>query len=173
MNTKTIFTLSIAILALNACSNSNVRSNLGLERNAPDEFAVLTRAPLEMPSSLALPPPSPGKQRPQEKTTISQAKEAVFGASDTEEAASSSENALLKKAGAHNTGDSIRSTINTETKILSERNKPVAEKLMNLGGSKVIPSATIVDAKKELERLQKNNREGKTVTDGKTPYIED
>ncbi len=162
-------------LTLGAC-DTNVRDQLGLTKESPDEFAVITRAPLEIPPSLALPPPTPGMPRPQETAAINQAKNAVLGNSNqtqTSKSTSAAESILLNKTGADAADPAIRAKVNTETKEMADRNKPVAQKLMNIGGAKDAPSATVVDAKKELERLQKNAAEGKSATDGDTPMIDE
>ena len=177
MKNNTYYWLSLLILIalpLGGCSG-NVREQLGLEKDKPDEFAVLTRAPLEMPSTLTLPPPNLGAPRPQESTTIAEAKEAVFGkeAEKTENVSSTGEDVLLQKAGSQSIEPNIRAKVNKETAELVDRNKPVAEKLLNITGNNDVPSATIVDAKKELERLQQNKKEGKPVTEGDTPIIEE
>lgn len=167
-----LFALLAFILPLSACSS--VKENLGLEKDSPDEFAVITRAPLEIPSKLALPPPNLGAPRPQEVTTIKQAKEAVFGEHKTAENSSSqAESVLLEKAGGTQAEPNIRATVNNETAEMKDRNKAVADKLLNLTSSDEKSSATIVDSKKELERIQQNKQEGKSITEGETPYIED
>lgn len=165
-------TLAAATLALSGCSD--VREQLGLEKDSPDEFAVIKRAPLEMPANMTLPPPNPGTPRPQEDPTIKQAKEAVLGNEPrSAQSASASEATLLQQAGANQAQSNIRATVNQETKKLHDRNKPVAEKLLNIGGDRDQPSATVVDAKKELERIRKNKEEGKRITEGNTPVIEE
>ncbi|WP_207478074.1 DUF3035 domain-containing protein [Arenibaculum pallidiluteum] len=68
--------LALVALALTGCSG--VRSMFGLDRNPPDEFRVVQRAPLEMPRQLDLPPPRPGAVRPQEGTAADQAAAVVF-----------------------------------------------------------------------------------------------
>ena len=62
--------LLMAVLALSACDSA--KKQLGIERQAPDEFAVVKRAPLAMPPDYTLRPPTPGAQRPQEQTTDKQ-----------------------------------------------------------------------------------------------------
>ncbi len=170
---------SIILCGLISCSFilsgcSSVRDIVGASDESPDEFAVMTRAPLSIPSELTLPPPMPGAQRPQEVAATKQAQRAVLGddtiMSDTQ--ISDSENSLLQNAGAAQTDPNIRSTVNQETEEMHRRNQPVAQKLLSLTKDDTPASATIVDAKKELERIQKNKEDGKSVTEGKTPYIE-
>lgn len=166
--------LSLMLIASPLSGCSNVKSSLGLEKESPDEFAVITRAPLEMPSSLALPPPNLGAPRPQEQTMVEQAKESVFGKSKTKQNTSSpAEMALLEKAGTQNIEADIRKTVDKESSNLQNRNKPAMEKLLNVAIGDKTPSATVVDAKKEFERIQTNKKQGKKITDGKTPVIEE
>lgn len=164
----------LAASALQGCSG--VKDSMGLEKGAPDEFKVITRAPLEIPPNLTLPPPNIGAPRPQEKAPIVQAKEAVFGEdtkSTSDSILSSSEGALLQKAGAENADPEIRKIVDRETLELKDRNKPVAEKLLNISGHNNLPSATIVNAKEEKIRIDSNKQAGKDITDGITPTIED
>ncbi len=164
--------LALSTLSLNGCSG--IRDTLGLEKESPDEFAVMTRAPLEMPSKLILPPPRLGAARPQEKATSLQAKEALLGQGvQSDNGSSKSENALLERAAADNINPDIRAEIDEESADLQNRNKPVAEKLLNLGGVNKRPSATIIDAKKELERIQNDKKAGKDITGDNAPVIED
>ncbi len=176
MNKYSLFcSLAVCAILLSGCSN--VRNTLGLEKESPDEFSVLTRAPLEMPEQITLPPPRPGIARPQERATIEQAKEVLLGKSpdnqDNNARTSKSESVLLQNAGASNIDPDIRAKVNKETAELEDRNKDVAEKLLNISGNNKRPSATIVDAKKELERIRQNKKDGKSITDGKTPTIEE
>ena len=169
----TLCGLVFSSLSLSSCSS--VRDAVGIDKESPDEFAVMTRAPLEMPTDVALPPPSPGMARPQEEATIKQAQQAVLGKEmiQSSAAASSSEDALLQAAGANDVSPNIRTTVNQETSKLNEKRKPLGEKIFALTRGEDQASATIVDAKKERERIEKNAKEGKSITDGKTPYIED
>ncbi len=164
--------LSTSLIALGGCSG--VRNSLGLDKDSPDEFAVLTRAPLEIPSNLTLPPPQPGMPRPQETSVSVKAQKAMFGSEkEASQGVSASEDMLLQKTGADQSDPNIRATVNKETAAMSERNKPVVQKLLKLGGEKQDSSATVVDAKKEYERIKKNAEEGKDITDGDTPVIEE
>ncbi len=173
---KYLIITSLAIVSvslLNSCSR--VRNSLGLDKEAPDEFTVITRAPLEMPNELILPPPILGAQRPQEKAPIDQAREILLGNNKTpsKNKISELETTLLQNAKTDNIDPNIREKVNYETSKLRDRNKPVAEKLLNISGNNKTPSATIVDAKKELERIQKIMEEGQIVTGDGSPVIEE
>lgn len=164
--------ISASIIPLSGCGN--VRNTLGLTKESPDEFAVITRAPLELPPSFTLPAPVPGMARPQEKSTIDTAKDAVFGQGRTHSSqVTSAETALLDKAGASQADANIRNTIDQETREIEEKNRPVADKILNLTGRSETSHATVVDQKKEYDRIQKNIKEGKSVLEGETPVIEE
>lgn len=176
--------LLISSALLSACSAGEVRDQLGLTRQSPDEFAVLRRAPLEIPEELlvtasndgaALPTPEKGAPRPQETSPDEKARQALLGTNTqpAEITLSSADQSFLTKTGALEASPSIRSTVNLETATLHDRNKPVAEKLLGIGGDKYEPSATVVDAEKEAQRLRTNKEEGKPVTAGETPSIEE
>lgn len=160
------------LMLLTACEGA--KKELGLTRSAPDEFAVLKRAPLEMPPDYTLRPPQPGAPRPQEAAPEKQAQTVIFGdqATTQQSAPDSAESALLQQAGTDVAQPGIRTIVDRETAAQTPHDKPVAEKLLGIGSSDK-PSATIVDAEAEAERLKKNAAEGKPVTAGKTPTIEE
>src|SRR6201998_2124250 len=56
---------------------TELKRSIGLEKTSPDEFAVESRAPLEMPPDFDLRPPQPGASRPQEKSSDKQAKQLI------------------------------------------------------------------------------------------------
>lgn len=162
------------LLALSACEGT--KKELGLTRTAPDEFAVVKRAPLEMPPDYTLRPPQPGAPRPQEAEPGKQAQSVMFGSelSTSQDAPDEGEAVLLQQAGAGVAQPGIRDQVDRETAVLEPKDKPVAEKLMGWStGGNDTPPATVVDAEAEADRLRKNIEEGKPVTEGETPTIED
>jgi len=170
--------MGAALLLPTGCGGGvkdSLRGSLGLERESPDEFAVITRAPLEIPKHLTLPPPVPGMQRPQEKPALDTAKEAVFGENATKAQSTNTtkgiEAIMLDKAGVNRSQRHIRAVIDQETEEIAEKNTPVAKKLLGLGGGDVEPTASVVDAKAEYERIKKNKEEGKSILEGGTPII--
>lgn len=156
-------------LALAACSGT--KETLGLTKKAPDEFAVVKRAPLAMPPDYTLRPPQPGAPRPQEDSMDVEARAAVFGAAASSGAAKTkAEDILLQKTGGAQADPAIRRTVDREVTDAPAYKKPVAQRL--LGWAKpgnAEPEASVVDAKAEAERLKKNAEEGKPVTAGETP----
>ena len=144
------FLLIAPLALLTACSNQ-----FDFSKKAPDEFAVVTRAPLEMPSSYDLPAPTPGAQRPQESSPEETAKQALFG--DTAPAktttASTGENILLQKAGATETPDNIRAQIDIETQKLADENMSTVNRILGKAGKTIDAPAEVIDPIKERERL--------------------
>jgi Protein of unknown function (DUF3035) len=69
------FLCSGGVLLLQGCTD--MKRAIGLERNPPDEFAVESRAPLEMPPDFDLRPPQPGASRPQERNSNLQARQVI------------------------------------------------------------------------------------------------
>jgi Protein of unknown function (DUF3035) len=76
---RAVFALSLlcpmGALAMSGCTD--MKRAIGLEKTSPDEFAVESRAPLEMPPDFDLRPPQPGASRPQEKSSDKLAKQAI------------------------------------------------------------------------------------------------
>ena len=167
-----------ALLSLTACEGA--KKELGLTKSAPDEFAVIKRAPLAMPPDYTLRPPRPGMARPQEMESGDEARTAVFGGTDSNAAyippqgVSDSESSLLMQAGSAQAEPDIRRRVDYETSQIAPREKTVAQKLLGVGGDDGEPPATtVVDAKAEAERLRQNAEEGKPVTEGETPGKEE
>lgn len=154
---------------LSGCAR--VKEELGMTRRMPDEFAIVKRAPLEIPPDLnqvaSLPPPQPGMQRPQEMNPEQAAQMAVLGTSGAAPVApSSAESALLQKAGAANIDPSIRATVNREAVENADANRPVVKRIMNWGNKQDQGAAVIVDAPAEYKRIQEKKP-------GETPSIEE
>ncbi len=168
--------LAGSVVSLSACDTA--KEQLGLTRRTPDEFAVVKRAPLEIPPNLntALPPPTPGAPRPQEKTAVAQARSAVIGSDvatfsdpSVEIYSSAGEEALLSRAGPAD--PDIRNKVNAESAQVNEDNRPVAQRLLNIGKDE--QPAVIVDAPAEARRIIDNKAAGAPVTQGETPTIDD
>lgn len=170
MNRYTYIALVLA-LGLGACSNA--KEKLGLEKTAPDEFAVVKRAPLSMPPDYSLRPPSPGAPRPQETAPSQQAKQTVFGETVITQPSgiTNPEAALLQQAGALETDPSIRAKVDAESANEVDDNRPVTQKLLNIVSPSEEQPASIVDPAKEAERIKQNQEDGKPITEGNTPAV--
>ena len=158
----------------------NARSVIGLEKQAPDEFAVITRAPLSVPPDFGLRPPTPGAQRPQEKSVRNQARDVLLGHPDTNSASaaqvaaasgklSAGEAALLASAGALNADASIRSVVNRENTAMVETDASIFDKVFFW--QEVDPPGTVVDPEKESRRLREASAMGDPPNKGEVPVI--
>lgn len=170
--TVSLCMLAVAGITLTGCGGS-ARKVLGLEKQAPDEFTVVSRAPLTVPPDFKLRPPEPGATRPQEGTTADQAKSALIGArvqSYSRAGMSPGEQSLLKDSGAPEALPDIRTVVNRETSVLAEEEKTFTDTLVFWKDPE--PTGTMVDAQEEAKRLRQNQALGKPVNDGETPKIE-
>lgn len=173
-----IVTSLAAAVFVTGCSN-DLKSTFGLNKRAPDEFAVPSRAPLSLPPEYSLRPPEPGAPRPNQVSAREEAERVVFRrdpqrVSLDQEAArhglSQGEAALLSQADALNTDSSIRATINRESAALVEADNSFSDKLMFWRPAEA--PGTLVDPAKETDRLRENAALGKEATEGETPTIQ-
>jgi hypothetical protein len=168
-----ILLVILAAFTLSACENA--REAIGIGKQSPDEFAVVTRAPLSMPPDFGLRPPRPGAERPQEKAVTDSAREllvnsnGVSGAALQDPGTTQGETALLAKAGAINADPSIRQTLNRESSILATEEDSFTDRL--IFWQKKQPPGTVVDAGAEQQRLRENAGLGDAPTKGRTPKI--
>jgi hypothetical protein len=161
-------------LAVSACGG--FRENLGLTKQSPDEFRVVSRAPLTLPPDYSLRPPEPGAPRPQVGTPSQQAERAVFANSQNAAVQQASaprtagEQALLAATGAEQADPNIRLVVDRETKQLNDESDYFVDRLVFWNDQ--VPAGTIVDPVAETRRLQENAALGQPPTTGPTPQIE-
>ncbi|MCP1334810.1 DUF3035 domain-containing protein [Futiania mangrovi] len=147
------------------------RDPLGLsEKRPPDEFTVVSRAPLVVPPNYALRPPQPGAPRPQESQPSDQARALMFQRQIAASDASAGERVLLDKAGAQNADPNIRETVNLETSRLQETGRGLADYIL-FWQTPADPN-TVVNAAAEADRLRKAQADKQPVTGAGTPVIQ-
>jgi hypothetical protein len=164
-------------LATGGCSN--IKETLGLSKQSPDEFKVVSRAPLSMPPDYNLKPPTPGAPRPQEGTPRDQAQQAVLGLApdaippigegESDTAQSSGESALLQSAGASGVDPNIRQLVDTETSEDEANSKTLADSLIFWRDPE--PYGEVVDPQAEQKRIEENVATGQPLSTGETPTI--
>lgn len=174
---------SVALLAgvsaVSACSTDTGKI-LGLEKNKPDEFAVVSRAPLTLPPDYGLRPPDPEGQRNQDLKPSQDAQRAVFGddvvqrridaeAKLTRSGTTKGEIALLNRTGAIDADPTIRRRVDEESAALAAEQDSFVDDLV-FWRSKEKPG-DIVDTAEETRRIQSNEALGKPIDDGQTPII--
>ncbi|WP_043643038.1 DUF3035 domain-containing protein [Caenispirillum salinarum] len=165
--------LVLLTLGLTACG-SDTKQMLGLERTPPDEFAVVSRAPLSVPPEFSLRPPEPGAARPQEGRASDRARRALTGtemqAAYRRAGLSPGESTLLARTGAANVPEDIRATIDRESSVLAAKGQAFTERLVFWRDPEA-PGA-VVDPEAENRRIRENQALGEPVTKGETPRIE-
>jgi hypothetical protein len=171
--TARIVLLASVLLPLAACgSGGDLARNIGLTRDAPDEFTVSTRAPLSMPPDFSLPAPIPGATRPQEQSAPASAAAALSPqtalATQSNAATSAGEAALLSAAGPA-VPSSIRNQVDREAS-LEANNRGFTDKLMFWKSAP--PPGVVVDPQREAQRLRENAALGQSVQSGDTPIIQ-
>jgi len=172
--------VGLAGVVLTAAACSGVQEQFSLTSEPPDEFRVVTRAPLAIPPDYTLRPPEPGMVRPQEGTATQQARTAVFRASDystppldeviPNDGRTLGERALLRAAGADQANPQIRQVVDTEGQKLNEENGNLYDVLV-FWRDDAAPGL-VIDAEAEAKRLRENSALGRPATEGKTPTIE-
>jgi hypothetical protein len=116
-----------AAASLGACSS--VGNALGFQKNGPDEFRVVAKAPLVVPPDYALRPPSPGEPRPQELQPESSARLALLGQRESA-ARSQGETLLANRAGAAKADPLIRYVMDDEFGSIAHKDKSFADRVM-------------------------------------------
>lgn len=127
LNRVLVATALVAAAGLAGCSST--RSALGMTKVTPDEFRVVSKAPLVVPPDYALRPPAPGEPRPQELQPESAARVALLGQREAQ-ARSDGEKMLVAKAGADKADPLIRYVVDDETGALAHKEKSFADKVM-------------------------------------------
>lgn len=152
-------TALMAAFGLAGCEST--QQALGMSKVTPDEFRVVTKAPLVVPPDYALRPPAPGKPRPQELQPESAARLALLGQREGEQR-SEGEKLLTSKAGAEKADPLIRYVVDDEFGDVAHKEKSFADRVMFWRGSKTKTDATVaadtpapVDAAEEADRVAK------------------
>lgn len=164
MKALPVMALACAALALAGCDS--IRSAAGMSKAAPDEFAVVTKAPLIMPPDYNLRPPRPGSA-PLNQTVPTQAAQASLFSNDPAAVASTitgqysqGEKLLLAHAGAAATNPTIRQQIAADNANLEASDPSFTDRL--LFNTPTDQNGHPVNADAEAERLGKKSAERMT-----------
>jgi len=169
--------LAAISMSLAACGGGGgLRDALGYGKSAPDEFAIVTKAPLVIPPDYSLRPPQPGAPRPQEMQSQPSigAQRALIGDAALENAGatpSAGEVALLENTGGASADPRIRQVVNAETRSLVEREKTFVDSVIFWKEPGTPADERLVNPSEEARRIQQNEAEGRAVTEGETPVV--
>jgi Protein of unknown function (DUF3035) len=179
--------MSMAILfALAGCGRGTVQEALGMGKRSPDEFAVVSRAPLILPPDYGLRPPAPGQSRPGVDTPSERARTSLTGGplqpapdavqevvsaafDDGGAAASSGERALVAEATPTPVDPDIRRRLAEENMELAQVEQALFTRLVMWRQPQSL--GTVVDPVAESERIRANRAAGKPLTEGDSPVI--
>lgn len=161
-----------SLITLAGCGESSLARTFGLTRDAPDEFAVTTQAPLSMPPDFNLRPPRPGVLRPQQRPEREQAEEALVpqlaltgpgggGGSSRGQAA------LLDDAGPRASAD-VRQLVDQDAQ-LEQASAGFLDRVLTW--RKPDTRNLQVDPEKETQRIRQNTALGQPSAAGVTPTI--
>lgn len=129
MRMRTALILSAtALLALTGC-NSGVRQALGVDKTTPDEFRVVTIAPLSVPPEYNLTPPRPGELRAEDMFQDQQARRALFGDMGSSNA-TDGEILFAARAGAADANPNVRAIIDGESASLIRKDASFANRVL-------------------------------------------
>ncbi len=184
---KQLFTVSC--LCILAACGGDVRESLGLNKQAPDEFNVVSRPPLSVPPEFYLEPPTPGAPPRFEGTQESQAKALILNSEGNIEEVDASktvdarveevqvealtlsaddlptpqESTLLNKLKVADRDPDIRKKLYREVSeepVVREDATPLEEWLG------LADDSSVVDPAAEAERIRSNKDAGKPLNEG-------
>jgi hypothetical protein len=145
----------------------------GMSKVTPDEFRVVTKAPLTLPPDYSLRPPAPGEPRPQELQPESAARQALIGQREGD-VRSDGERMFVAKAGADHADPLVRYVVDDEFGNLAHKDKSFSDYVMfwKKGDTVTAPQselgdpnqATPIDPAIEEKRVE-------ALTGGKTVVI--
>jgi hypothetical protein len=138
LNRVIIVTALLAATGVAGCTST--RQALGMTKVTPDEFRVVTKAPLVVPPDYALRPPAPGEPRPQELQPESAARVALLGQREAQNR-SAGEQMLTARAGADKADPLIRYVVDDEFGDVAHKDKSFADRVMFWKSDKA-PAAT-------------------------------
>jgi hypothetical protein len=160
VNRVIVATALVAAAGLAGCQST--QKALGMTKVTPDEFRIVTKAPLVVPPDYALRPPAPGEPRPQELQPESAARLALLGQREAEQR-SQGEKLLVAKAGADKADPLVRYVVDDEFGDIAHKEKSFAERVMfwKTGDTPDKPqsgldgSSAPIDPAQEKERITK------------------
>lgn len=130
-----------AVVVLSGCQS--IRKAAGVEKDTPDEFAVVTKAPLVIPPDYNLRPPKPGAVPTNVTSPTGAAQAALYSSDDSTGTTatpsgpgtySDGEKNILSQAGATNADHSIRQEIASDERSMQGSDSSFTDKVL-FGGT--------------------------------------
>ncbi len=159
------------LVSLGGCSS--LQRAMGIEKVSPDEFSIVTKAPLVIPPDYNLRPPRPGAPRAASFSPQREAHEALFGEGTSPVAdgvVTSGEYALLNAMDAQDADPSIRELLAADIGNVVQKDRTFTDRILFWAGGEA-DGASVVNASAETDRIRDNQATGRPVTEGVTPTI--
>lgn len=163
--------LASAALSLIGCES--LREAAGVTKEPPDEFAVVTKAPLVIPPDFNLRPPKPGAAPTNQVSPTDTAQSALFGDDPAAAAAalpgnfSPEERVVLARTGGANADPSIRKQIASDAKQMEATNDSFTDEL--LFSSPDPYKGSPLDADAEAQRIDAAKAQGQQIAGSPQP----
>jgi hypothetical protein len=162
MSVNRVIVAAALVAGVGVAGCQSTQKALGMSKVTPDEFRVVTKAPLVVPPDYALRPPAPGEPRPQELQPESAARTALLGVREAQ-VRSDGEKMLVAKAGADKADPLIRYVVDDEFGDVAHKEKSFADTVMFWkkdeaaakapAGAAVDNTPAPIDAAAEAERV--------------------
>ena len=161
---------AVAGLALSVSACARTSKALGLTKSAPNEFNILTKAPLVIPPEYNLRPPKLGESSAESNYSQKAARDALIGNIDAAEP-SRGEIVLMTKAGVGKANQEIRLEIDGINGVERKTTGFTDQVLFWREGQAVTPEGEPLDAENEARRLRaiESSTGGGEVTITKRP----
>ncbi|HEY1837037.1 MAG: DUF3035 domain-containing protein [Rhizomicrobium sp.] len=162
---------ALAVLSLSLAGCEAIRNAAGISKEAPDEFAVVTKAPLVVPPDYNLRPPRPGAAPTNQASPTGAAQAALF--SDDPNAIQQSlgtgysdeEKAILASSGGAIADHSIRQEIASDAKSMEGADQSFTDSIL-FGGGSTADAGRAVNADAEKQRIDAAKASGQTTPGG-------
>jgi hypothetical protein len=172
MSVNRVIVASAILVAAGLAGCQSTEKALGMAKITPDEFRVVTKAPLIVPPDYALRPPAPGEPRPQELQPESAARNALLGAREAQQR-TDGEKLLVAKAGADKADPLVRYVVDDEFGDIAHKDKSFADKVMfwkKDDKPAAAPKGALDNSAKPLDPVEEQKRI-KTLTGDKPVVI--
>jgi hypothetical protein len=141
-----ILAAGLAALGMGLSGCQSAGKALGITKVTPDEFRVVTKAPLTVPPDYSLRPPTPGEPRPQELQPESAARTALLGIRASQER-DQGEKLFVEKAGADKADPLVRYVVDDEFGDLAHKDSSFADRVLFWRKDKTAATAAAQTAK--------------------------
>jgi len=159
--------LALGGLGLMLVGCQSIREAAGITKEPPDEFAVVTKAPLVIPPEFNLRPPKPGASPTNQVDPTTAAQMALTATDPSVIAAgmpntySDAEKSLLSKTGGATAEHTIRKEIEADNKKMEQSDETFTDKVLFRGPQP--DQGTAVNAEAEAQRIGDAKAQGKTA----------